>query len=95
MNKQELINTVALKGEYTKKDAEKAIETIFGVIEDTVATGEKVKIIGHGTYEKKFVKGTSGKIQFGDRKGETWTTQDSYKPTFSAGSNFVNKVNVQ
>lgn len=92
MNKQELISAVALCGNMTKKDAEHAIETVFEVIEDTVANNEKVKIIGFGTFEKKPVKGTSGIIQFGDRKGEKWETKDSFKPSFSAGKEFEDKV---
>ena len=76
----------------SKKDALNAIETVFEVIEDTVATGESVKIIGFGTFEKKSTKGASGIIQFGDRKGETWTTEDSFKPNFKAGKSFEDKV---
>lgn len=53
MNKQGLINAVALKGEMSKKDAEKAIDTVFEVIMETNAQGEDVKLIGVGTFMVK------------------------------------------
>ncbi|HEY8803617.1 MAG TPA: HU family DNA-binding protein [Clostridium sp.] len=92
MNKQELVNAVALKSDITKKDAERFIVDLFTVITDTVASGEKVQLVGTGTFEKKATKGTSGTIQFGDRKGETWTTEDSFKPYFNPGKAFSDKV---
>lgn len=92
MNKQELINEFSTKSEITKKNADKYITDIFDIIMEAVASNDPVKIIGFGTFEKKPTKGTSGIIQFGERKGETWTTEDSFKPAFKAGKQFENKV---
>ena len=91
-NKKDLINALAEKSEITKKDAEKHITNLLDIIMESVANDETVKIIGFGSFEKKPVKGTSGKIQFGERKGETWTTEDSFKVKFSAGKLFSDKV---
>ena len=92
MNRQELINAIAEKTGFSKKDTEISLKATLEVIEDTVASGLKVSLIGFGNFEKKPTKGTSGTIQFGDRKGETWTTEDSYKVSFSCGKQFSDKV---
>jgi len=92
MTKQELIAAVAIKGEMTKKAAGIAVDMVLGVIEDTVVSGEAVKIVNFGNWEKKATKGTEGTIQFGDRKGEKWVSEDSFKVSFSAGKGFADRV---
>lgn len=92
MNKQELINALSVKSEITKKDAEKHITNLFNIIMDTTASGEGVKIVGFGNWEKKATKGAEGIIQFGDRKGEKWVTEDSFKPFFNPSKIFKEKV---
>jgi len=88
----ELVSAISEKTGFSKKDTEIFLKATTDVIEDTVASGNDVKIIGFGTFEKKATKGTSGKIQFGDRKGEIWTTEDSFMPRFKAGKSFEDKV---
>ena len=51
MNKTELINSVAEAAELTKKDATKAVEAVFDTIQSTLASGEKVQLIGFGNFE--------------------------------------------
>ena len=51
MNKTELINAVAQKTELPKKDAAKAVDAVFGTIQETLAEGEKVQLIGFGNFE--------------------------------------------
>ena len=53
MNKTELINAVAAKAEISKKDAEKALAAVLGSIEDALKAGDKVQLIGFGTFEVK------------------------------------------
>jgi DNA-binding protein HU-beta len=53
MNKTELINGVATKSGLTKAQSEKAIKATFQSIEDALAEGDKVQIIGFGTFEVK------------------------------------------
>lgn len=51
MNKQDLVSGVAEKAELTKKDAEKAVNAVFASIESALAKGEKVQLVGFGTFE--------------------------------------------
>lgn len=51
MNKIELINAVAEKADLSKKDAEKAMETLLETISNTLSKEEKIQVIGFGTFE--------------------------------------------
>ena len=51
MNKTELIAQVAQKSDLTKKDAEKAVKAVFDTISESLVEGDKVQIIGFGTFE--------------------------------------------
>lgn len=51
MTKAELINVIAEKGEYSKKDAEKALAAVIDSISETLAKGEKISLVGFGTFE--------------------------------------------
>ena len=51
MNKAELIAAVAENAELTKKDAEKAVKAFIDVVTDELKKGEKVQVVGFGTFE--------------------------------------------
>lgn len=51
MTKAELISLIAEKGAYSKKDAEKALSTVIDSISETLANGEKISLVGFGTFE--------------------------------------------
>ena len=53
LNKAELVAAVAEKGEFTKKDAERAVAAVFDSITQALAAGEKVQLVGFGTFEVK------------------------------------------
>ena len=53
MNKGELIAALANKTEMTKKDSEAALNAVLDVIAESMAKGEKVQLIGFGTFEAK------------------------------------------
>ena len=53
MNKTELIAAVAEKAGLSKKDSEKAINAAFDAITETLAAGEKVQLVGFGTFDVK------------------------------------------
>ncbi len=53
MSKAELINLIAEKGDYSKKDAEKALSTVIDAITDSLKKGEKISLVGFGTFEVK------------------------------------------
>jgi DNA-binding protein HU-beta len=50
MNKTELINAIAEKAELTKVDAKKALEAAMDAISEALAKGDKVSLIGFGTF---------------------------------------------
>ncbi len=60
MNKTELIGAVAQEAEMTKKDAEKAVKAVIDVISKTLEKGEKVQLIGFGTFEIRHRKAREG-----------------------------------
>jgi len=51
VNKQELVTSVAEKSGLTKKDSEKAVNAMFSSIEESLAKGDKVQLVGFGTFE--------------------------------------------
>ena len=51
MTKTELINAVAEKAELTKKDADKAVSAVIDTITESLAKGEKIQLVGFGTFE--------------------------------------------
>ena len=60
MTKAELINVVAQKTELSKKDSEKAVSAVVDAITEALASGDKVSLVGFGTFEVK---------ERGERKG--------------------------
>ena len=85
MNKQELVTAMADKMESSKKDAEKALSVFIEVVTDALVARDDVNIIGFGKFATAEVPEKTGTIQFGDRKGETYTTPQHVKPTFKYG----------
>jgi len=51
VNKSELVKALAEKAEFTQKDAAKALEAMVATIQDALAKGDKVQIIGFGSFE--------------------------------------------
>ena len=51
MTKTELISAVAEKANLTKKDADKAVSAVFEAVTDALAKGDKVQLVGFGTFE--------------------------------------------
>ena len=53
MNKSELVASVATRAELSKKDAERAVNMTFAAIQDALIEGDKVQLIGFGTFETR------------------------------------------
>ncbi|MFX3673951.1 MAG: HU family DNA-binding protein [Paenisporosarcina sp.] len=51
MNKTELVNSVAEATELSKKDASKAVDAVFETIQNALAKGDKIQLIGFGNFE--------------------------------------------
>ena len=88
MNKTDLVNAVAAAG-FTKKDADKAVAAVFGAIEEALAKGDKVSLIGFGTFE---VRERAAKEGRNPRTGETIKIEASKVPAFKAGAALKNAV---
>lgn len=90
MNKSELIAAVAEKGEITKKDAEKAVNALIETIVEEVAKGEKIQLVGFGTFERRERKEREG---VKPKTGEKITIPASMVPAFKVGKAFKDAVN--
>ena len=53
MNKTELVAAVAAKAELSKKDAEAAVKAVTDAITEALADGDKVALVGFGTFDVK------------------------------------------
>ncbi|MGI6551956.1 MAG: HU family DNA-binding protein [Bacillota bacterium] len=82
MNKTELVNAVAEKTELTKKDAEKALNAVFASIEEALANGEKVQIVGFGTFE---VRERAARMGRNPKTGEEISIPATLVPAFKPG----------
>ncbi len=90
MNKTELIASVAAKSELTKKDAEKAVNAFVEAVTDTLAQGEKVQLIGFGTFEVRERQAREGR---NPQTGKTIKIAASKSPAFKAGKQLKETVN--
>ena len=61
MNKTELVAAVAQKAELSKKDAEKAVAAVTAAITDALCAGDKVQLVGFGTFEVRNREARTGK----------------------------------
>ncbi|HIU35552.1 MAG TPA: HU family DNA-binding protein [Candidatus Fimenecus excrementigallinarum] len=89
MNKTELIAAVAEKAGLSKKDADAAVAAAFDAVTAALAKGEKVQLIGFGTFE---VRERAAKTGRNPRTGETMTIPASKVPAFKAGAALKNAV---
>ena len=89
MNKTEFINAVAAKEGIEKKCAEKAVNAVFTTIADQLAKGEKIQLVGFGTFE---VRERAEKQGRNPRTGEVMTVPASKVPAFKAGAALKNAV---
>ena len=83
MNKTELVAAVAAKAELSKKDAEAAVAAVFDSVKDALADGDKVALVGFGTFEVKTRAARTGK---NPRTGEVINIPEAKVPSFKAGS---------
>ncbi len=82
MNKTELVNAVAEKADLSKKDADKAVAAVLESITDALAQGDKVQIVGFGTFE---VRARAEKQGRNPKTGEAMIVPASNLPAFKAG----------
>ena len=90
MNKGELIAALAAKTEKTKKESEAALNGILDVIAESMAKGEKVQLIGFGTFE---AKSRPARVARNPRTGESVKIAACKAPAFQAGKALKDAVN--
>ena len=90
MNKSELVAALAAKTELSKKDSEVALNALVDVVGETLAKGEKVQLIGFGTFESK---SRPARVARNPRTGEEVKIAASKAPAFKAGKALKDKVN--
>ena len=90
MNKTELIAAVAQSAELTKKDAEAAVAAVTETITKALCEGDKVQLVGFGTFEVRAREARTGK---NPRTGEVIEIAASKVPAFKAGKALKDVVN--
>ncbi|QLE52569.1 HU family DNA-binding protein (plasmid) [Nostoc sp. C057] len=89
MNKGELVDAVAAKANVTKKQADEVISAFLSVVTEAVANGEKVTLIGFGSFERRERSEREGR---NPKTNEPMTIPATKVPAFSAGKQFKEKV---
>lgn len=90
MNKAELVSAIAAKSELSKKDCEAALNGFISTVEETLEKGDKVILVGFGTFE---VRERSERKGRNPRTGEEMVIPASKVPSFKAGKKFKELVN--
>ena len=88
-NKADLIDGVAAKSGLTKKDATAAVEGLFEVVTDYLAEGERVQVIGFGTFEVRDRAARKGR---NPQNGEEIQIAATKVPAFKAGKGLKDAV---
>ena len=90
MNKTELIAAVAEKAELSKKDAEKALKAFTDVVSEELVKGEKIQLVGFGTFEVAEREEREGR---NPKTVEKMMIAASRSPKFKAGKALKDMVN--
>ena len=90
MNKVDLVSAVAKQAELSKKDAGLAVEAVFDAISEALEKGDKVQLIGFGTFDVSERVAREGR---NPRTGETMKIAASKAPRFKAGKALKDRVN--
>lgn len=88
-NKADLIDGVASKTGLTKKDATSAVEALFDVVTETLADGERVQVIGFGSFEVRDRAARKGR---NPQTGEEIEIPATKVPAFKAGKGLKDAV---
>ena len=90
MNKTELVAAIAANAELSKKDSEKALKAFIDVVTEELKKGEKVQLVGFGTFE---VSERPARTGINPQTKETITIAASKNPKFKAGKALKDVVN--
>ena len=90
MNKAELVAAIAEKTEVSKKDSEKALKAFIDVVTEELKKGEKVQLVGFGTFETSKRAAREGR---NPQTGETMKIAASVAPKFKPGKALKDAMN--
>ena len=90
MNKTELVAAIAEKVEISKKDSEKALKAFIDVVSDQLKKGDKVQLVGFGTFEVSERAAREGR---NPQTGKTMKIAACKAPKFKAGKALKDEVN--
>ena len=90
MNKTELVAAIAEQAELSKKDSEKALKAFIDVVTDELKKGEKIQLVGFGTFEVIERAAREGRNPL---TGEKMNIKASKAPKFKAGKVLKDAVN--
>ena len=90
MNKAELITAVAENADMTKKDAEKVIKAFIDVVTEELKKGEKVQVVGFGTFE---LSERAERVGMNLHTRQPMTIPASKTPKFKAGKALKDALN--
>ena len=90
MNKAELVAAIAEKTELSKKDSEKALKAFIDVVTEELKKGEKVQLVGFGTFETSKRAAREGR---NPQTGKTMTIAACKAPKFKAGKALKDAIN--
>lgn len=90
MNKKELISTIAIETGLAKKDVATIVDATFTKITATMAKGDKVQLVGFGTFE---TRERAERIGINPQTKQTVTIPECKAPTFKAGKALKDAVN--
>ena len=90
MNKTEFISAIAEQAEISKKDAEKALKAFVDVVTEQLKEGEKVQLVGFGTFEVSERAAREGR---NPQTGKTMKIAACKAPKFKAGKALKDAVN--
>ena len=90
MNREELIAEISKSAKVTKKEASEVLSATIDAIQSAVKKGEKVTLVGFGTFEVSERAAREGR---NPRSGETMTIAASKAPKFKAGKALKDAIN--
>lgn len=90
MNKTELVAAIAEQTELSKKDAEKALKAFTDIVADELKKGEKVQLVGFGTFEVSERAAREGR---NPQTGKTMKIEACKAPKFKAGKALKDAIN--
>jgi len=89
LNKAQLVDAIAKKTGFTKKDMSKAVDVVFDTITEVLSRGEKVSVVGFGTFETRSRAARKGR---NPQTGREIRIKARRVPAFRAGKNLKSAI---